>query len=348
MNPPVGIIDAWLARCPDPAIDPLPGMAEAGLLLPSGSYNEIARTKAQLVERTGLLGVGGIWAGRQLVGRWFIEGFGSDAQKAAWLGKTASVSISEPGVGAHPKQLTTRAEWIGTAWRISGEKAWTSNGAIADVLIVLAITAEEAGRKRYSMFLVPRDTPGLTLKDMPGFHALRPSRHSQVVLDRCEVPPDAMLGYAGWAYDHMALPFRDVEDAVGTFGTLGGFRFLLKRLRAETDTDNERALWLGGLVALTAVFEAAAEAVVAPLDKGIVDMGSATLVGLRVLAAEILRLMRGHVGKYAANETAVTTLLDDIEATFGVARGPRLARQARLGMPARSQDSGIPFIKRTP
>jgi acyl-CoA dehydrogenase len=327
-------VDAWLARCPDPAVDPIPGMAEAGLLAPRRSYREIARIKAALVERTGLLGVGGVWGGRQMVGRWFIEGFGTEAQKAAWLGKTAAVSISEPGVGAHPKLLTTRAEGQGGSWRITGEKAWTSNGPIADVLIVLAITSEEAGRKRYSMFLVPRDTPGLTLRDMPGFHALRPSRHCQVLLDGCEVPADALLGPAGQAYDHMALPFRDVEDAVGTFGTLGAFRFLLKRSRPETGTDNERALWLGGLVALTAVFEAAAGAVVSPLDQGIVDMGSATLVGLRLLAAEIVRLMRGHVGIYAPGDPGVTTLLDDIEATFNVARGPRLARQARLAMQA--------------
>jgi acyl-CoA dehydrogenase len=324
-------VDTWLALCPDPAADPIQGMAEAGLLAQRVSYRDIARIKAALVERTGLLGVGGVWGGRQMVGRWFIEGFGNTAQKAAWLGKTAAVSISEPGVGAHPKLLTTRAEPVGSSWRITGEKAWTSNGPIADVLIVLAITSEEAGRKRYSMFLVPRDTPGLTLNDMPGFHALRPSRHCQVLLDGCELPADALLGPAGRAYDHMALPFRDVEDAVGTFGTLGAFRFVLKRLRSETDTDNERALWLGGLVALTAVFEAAADSVVAPLDKGIVDMGSATLVGLRLLAAEILRLMRSHVGKYAPADTAAITLLDDIEATFSVARGPRLSRQARLG-----------------
>lgn len=341
-------LDAWLARCPDPAVDPIPGMAEAGLLKPSRSYHEIARTKALLVERTGLLGLGGIWGGRQMVGRWFIDGFGTEAQKAAWLGKTASVSISEPGVGAHPKQLTTRAEHASNGWRITGEKAWTSNGPIADVLIVLAITSEEAGRKRYSMFLVPRDTAGLTMTDMSGFHALRPSRHSQVVLNGCLVPADAILGRAGLAYDHMALPFRDVEDAVGTFGTLGAFRFLLQRMRPETESDNERALWLGGLVALTAVYEAAAEAVVAPLDKGIIDMGSATLVGLRLLAAEILRLMRAHVDKYAVDDAVVMTLLEDIEATFGVARGPRLARQARLGMPARAQDRRIPYTGQTP
>ena len=221
-------IDAWLARCPDPAVDPMAGMAEAGLLAPRGSYREIARIKAALVERTGLLGVGGVWSGLQMVGRWFVEGIRHRRRrKATWLGKTGRrFDLRNLSVSAHPKLLTTRAEPDGAGWRITGEKAWTSNGPIADVLIVLAITAEHAGRKRYSMFLVPRGTPGLTLKDKPGFHALRPSRHCQVILDGCEVPANALLGPAGRAYDHMALPFRDVEDAVGTFGTLGAFRFL--------------------------------------------------------------------------------------------------------------------------
>jgi acyl-CoA dehydrogenase len=317
-------VDAWFARCPDPAVDPIPGMAEAGLLAPCASYREIARIKAALVERTGLLGVGGVWGGRQMVGRWFIDGFGTDAQKAAWLGRTAAVSISEPKVGAHPKLLTTRAERTGSSWRITGEKAWTSNGPIADVLIVLAITAEDAGRKRYSMFLVPRGSAGLTMTDMPGFHALRPSRHCQVILDGCE---GELIGPEGEAYDRMALPFRDVEDAVGTFGTLGALRFLLNQLRPVGEPDQETALSLGGLVALTAVYEAGADAVVGPLDAGRIESGSATLVGLRLLAAEISRLARAHG---AADDAAVTTLLDDMDATSAVARGPKLARQARL------------------
>ncbi len=325
-------VETWFRLCPDPASDPLPGMAEAGLLAPCDSYAEIARIKAALTERTGLLGVGGVWGGRQMTGRWFIQSFGTEAQKAAWLGQTAAVGISEPGVGAHPKQLTTRAERTGSGWRITGEKAWCSNGPIASVLIVLAISAESEGRKHYSMFLVPRGTPGLTLTDMPGFRALRPSRHCHVRLDGCEVPASAMLGPEGKAYDRMALPFRDIEDSVGTFGTLGAFRFLLRALRPAGEPSNEAALSLGGLVALTAVYEAAAQAAVAPLDLGRVETGSATLVGARLLAAEILRLAQIHVAAQGpAGNPAVTTLLTDIEATFGVARGPRLARQARLG-----------------
>ena len=325
-------VETWHRMCPDPATDPIPGMAEAGLLAPFESYVAIAKVKAALTERTGLLGVGGVWGGRQMTGRWFIRSFGNDSQTSDWLGKTAAVAISEPGIGAHPKQLTTRAERTGGGWRLSGEKAWCSNGPIADVLIVLAITSEAAGRKHYSMFLVPRGTPGLTLRDMPGFHALRPSRHCHVLLDGCEVPDTAMLGAEGTAYDRMALPFRDIEDSVGVFGTLGAFRFLLKALRPTAEPTNEAALSLGGLAALTAVYEAAAEAVVAPLDRGRVDSGSAALVGLRLLAGEIVRLAQVHVAAHVeAAVPAVTNLFSDMEAAFGVARGPRLARQARLG-----------------
>lgn len=322
-------VDAWLTRCTDPARDPLQGMAEAGLLHPRDRYLDIARGKAALAERTGLLGVSGIWAGRQMVNRWFIAGFGTEAQRAHWLGQAASVAISEPEVGAHPKRLTTRAEPEGDGYRITGEKAWVSNGPSAAVFVVLAITAMEGDRKRYSAFLVPHDSPGLSLKDMPRFHALRPSRHCGLRLDGVRVPADAMLGEPGQAYERMALPFRDVEDAVGTYGLLGAVRFLLKQL--SPPRSDEAALSLGALVALAAVFGDAAEALVAALDAGALDSKAATLVGLRVLATDMAERVRAHVRQYGPpHDPAIEEVLRDIDATLSVARGPRQARQARL------------------
>ncbi len=131
------------------------------------SYAAIAREEAAIVERTGLLGEGAAQAGRQLVARFFIGGFGNPEQRAAWLPRLASVAISEPRVGAHPKLLTTRAEEDADGYSIFGEKAWVSNGPLAEVFIVLAVTAIEGGRKRYSAFLVPRDTPGLSIDEAP-------------------------------------------------------------------------------------------------------------------------------------------------------------------------------------
>ena len=132
-------------------------------------YGAIARAAAALAERTGRLDEAGAWTGRQVVARFFIIGFGNEAQRAALLPRLArgdallAVAISEPGVGAHPKHLTTRAEPDGDGVRITGRKAWVSNGPDASHFIVLAISAIDGERKRYSAFLVPRETPGLTL-----------------------------------------------------------------------------------------------------------------------------------------------------------------------------------------
>lgn len=331
-NDPDAQIDTWLARCADVERDPFDGMAEAGLLRPASSYTAIARTKQALVERTGLPGVAGMWGGRQIVARWFIAGFGDADQRAAWLGRAASVAISEPRVGAHPKHLTTRAEPDGDGFRITGEKAWVSNGPSAEVFVVLAITSEQDGRKRYSALLVPRDAQGVTLNDMPAFDALRPSRHCGLLLDNVHVPRAALLGPEGEAYETMALPFRDIEDAVGTFSLLGAFQFLRTRLAGRGEAGDDAALSLGGITALIAVFAEAAEAVVAALDADRLAGKAATLAGLHVLAAELLHRIRTFQSQFGpAGDATFERMVADLDVMLSVARGPRLARQTRLG-----------------
>ncbi len=325
-------IDVWLQRCPDPANDPLSEMAEAELLKPLSDYVSIAKVKAALVERTGLLGVAGIWGGRQLVSRFFIDGFGNDAQRAAWRGRALSVAISEPNVGVHPKHLATRADAVGEGFCITGEKAWVTNAPVADAIIVLAITSVDGARKRYSAFIVPRDTPGTTLKDMPAFHALRPSRHCGLRLDGAWVPGSAILGEVGRAYELMALPFRDVEDAVGIFSLLGAFRFLLRWVGVESD---EAALSAGGLIGLVSVFADAADAVVTALDAGDLSGKSATLVGLHSLAAEWVMRVQAHQKEFGPTDNVVIEqMLADMDATLSIARGPRMARQRNLAREA--------------
>ncbi len=313
--------------------DPLSGLGkllETGLGTEPG-YGAIARAEAALVARTGLLGLGAAFAGRQMVARFFIIGFGSEAQRAAWQGATAAVAISEPGVGAHPKHLRTRAEPAGDGWRITGEKAWVSNGPLAAVFVVLAVLAEEAGRKRYGAFLVPRGTPGLSVRESAAYRAMPPSRHCGLILDGCTVPRAALLGAPGSAYEAMALPFRDVEDAVGLSGLAGACRFLAARLPHPLSP--EAALSLGAIVALTAVLEAGAVSIATALDAGQLAQYAAEAIGLRLLAHDIAARTRRHCAEFAPDEDPqLVRVLADMHASQSVARGPRAARQAKLGL----------------
>src|SRR5512132_3172958 len=101
---------------------------------------------------------------------------GTPEQKERWLypllaGQLRSAfSMTEPATpGSDPTQLAARAVRDGDGYVLDGHKWFTSNGSIADFLIVMAVTAPDAApHERASMFLVPVDTPGVNLlRDVP-------------------------------------------------------------------------------------------------------------------------------------------------------------------------------------
>ena len=107
---------------------------------------------------------------------------------------TVSFAVSEPGAGAHPKLISARAEKHTEGFSLSGEKTYLTNGPIANLFIVIAISDVVDGRKRYSAFLVPKNVPGLSASAPMQIEALRPSPHGGVVLSRCLLPEVALLG----------------------------------------------------------------------------------------------------------------------------------------------------------
>ena len=194
------------------------------------------------VRAGGNLGLATAWFGHSAVARYFIGAFGSPEQSAQWLPElaaghgTASVAISEPGSGAHPKHMLTEALREGAAYRLNGEKFYVTNGNIAQLFVVLAITDLVCGRKRYSAFLVPRDAPGLEVEPMPPLDYLRPSQHVRLKLNGCAVQADNLLGSPGAAFETMARPFRDVEDMLGAGPLLGAMGWQLDALVAQLRT----------------------------------------------------------------------------------------------------------------
>lgn len=200
------------------------------------------------------LGVSTIWQGHNTLTR-YLFGFADEAQKARWLPElaegrtTVSVAISEPGVGAHPKHLSTTAVRSDGRWRIDGRKAYVTNGPMAGIFAVLAVTAEEAGRKRYSMFLVERGTPGLSFGEGHVGDRLRPSGHCGLILEGCEVGDEALVGPLHDAYRVIAQPLRDDEDLLRLGPLVGAVLAQIGLLADRTAFGDDDRECVGGLLA---------------------------------------------------------------------------------------------------
>jgi acyl-CoA dehydrogenase len=318
-------------------------MARAGLFqigLPGmgalDSYRAIAAAEQAIAAKTGLLGLASAFAGRQMVARFFLGGFANQEQRATWLPRVAAgevcsvIAISEPGAGAHPKHLQTSAEPQGAGYIVRGRKAWVTNGPIADVFLVLAVTRIEEGRKRYGLFLIQKGTKGLSVKPMPALEALAPATHCELELDGCEVPATARIGDMLDAYPAMALPFRDTEDTVGTASMSGLLNWLLEKCAVRIEQTEDNALRLGRLAGLASLVQAASQLAVAALD-GEGPQLPARVIGVRLQARQIVDEIRELLAQDAPADESIVRALAAYDLLSSVAREPRKARQARLG-----------------
>ena len=120
--------------------------------------------------------------------------WGTQDQKDHWIPKLGSgerigcFGLTEPDFGSNPGAMRTRAVREGDGWILNGEKAWITNGSIADVAVVWART-EEGIRG----FLVERGTPGFSTPDHKGKYSLRVSVTSQLVFGDCRLPAEGLL-----------------------------------------------------------------------------------------------------------------------------------------------------------
>jgi acyl-CoA dehydrogenase len=112
-------------------------------------------------------------------------------------------SMTEPQGGSDPKVFTTTAVQDGAEWVIDGEKWFSSFADIASFLIVMAVTDPDAPPyERQSMFVVPRETPGIhVLRNVGlGYEPLGGGREGYVRYEDVRVPADHMLGPRGGAF----------------------------------------------------------------------------------------------------------------------------------------------------
>jgi acyl-CoA dehydrogenase len=160
-----------------------------------------------------------------------IAHYGTPEQKERYLqpllnGECFSCySMTEPQAGSDPKEFKTRAHKDGDEWVINGWKFYSSNARTAEFLIVMAVTNPDVSvYKGTSMFLVPRDTPGLNIVDNFGSPPSEPEEHRShglIHYEDCRVPAEALLGPegAGFAVAQTRLGGGRVHHAMRSVAT---------------------------------------------------------------------------------------------------------------------------------
>src|SRR5687767_6772704 len=123
------------------------------------------------------------------IGRWVPECFGIGDEI-----KLGAYAVTEPSAGSDVRSLRTTAKLDGDEWVLNGTKVFITNGGIADVTVVVATVDPELGHRGQASFVVPKDTPGLSMGKKESKLGIRASQTSEVILEDCRVPAEFLLG----------------------------------------------------------------------------------------------------------------------------------------------------------
>lgn len=131
--------------------------------------------------------------------------FGSEEQKQKWLPKVAKDHISaflltEPDVGSDPARVAAAAipTEDGSGYRITGRKLWATNGAIADIVVIMAkVPKSEGHRGGVSAFVLEYDSEGVSVEHRNQFMGLKGIENSVTLLEDVFVPAENLIGKEG-------------------------------------------------------------------------------------------------------------------------------------------------------
>jgi alkylation response protein AidB-like acyl-CoA dehydrogenase len=132
-----------------------------------------------------------------------LRRYGSDEQKKRWLLPLAkgelfgAGGVTEPRSGSDVAGITTAYRADGDSFVVSGSKAWISNLDNADFIVTFATRDKSLGRKGISAFIIPVDTPGVTLKPYKDKLGFRSISTGDVFLDEVRLPADHLIGEEG-------------------------------------------------------------------------------------------------------------------------------------------------------
>jgi alkylation response protein AidB-like acyl-CoA dehydrogenase len=198
------------AKLPDDVIEGLKDLGALGMKVPEEygglGLSQVHYNRALALASTWHSALATLLSAHQSIGLAEpLRLFGSDEQKREWLPKVARTHVSaflltEPDVGSDPARLSTAATPTedGSGYLLNGLKLWATNGAIADVVVVMAKVPKGDGHKGgISAFILPYDTEGVTVEHRNAFMGLRGIENSVTRLEDVFVPKENLIGKEG-------------------------------------------------------------------------------------------------------------------------------------------------------
>jgi len=196
------------ARIPDEVVDGLKEIGALGMKIDT-KYGGLGLTQVYYNKALALVGsaspaIGALLSAHQSIGvPQPLKIFGTKEQKETFLPRCARTDISaflltEPDVGSDPARLATTAVPDGDDYVLDGVKLWTTNGVVADLLVVMARVPKSEGRKGgITAFVVEAASEGITVENRNAFMGLRGLENGVTRLHQVRVPAANRIGPEG-------------------------------------------------------------------------------------------------------------------------------------------------------
>jgi butyryl-CoA dehydrogenase len=150
-----------------------------------------------------------------------IYHFGSEEQKRKYVHKLASgewigaFGLTEPGAGSDAGGTKTRAVLDGDEWVINGQKCFITNGSIADVVVLTAVTNPEKGTRGISSFIVEKGTSGFRPGRDEEKMGLKGAITSELFFEDCRIPKENILGTPGEGFKQALITLDGGRISIG-------------------------------------------------------------------------------------------------------------------------------------